>query len=181
MKRNKKGFSLLELLVVILIIGILAAIALPQYQLSVDRTKFATYQLWAETIANAYRHYIIIHNTPPTDIEDIDIDLPIGYKKTSPTNQSCAVFDDMFCCVNAPATWGQNGSVICGKKNDTFAFQQILFSISIDKYYFRRRCYAKNDTARAKRLCESMQYKKKQSDNLPTQYGHQTGYTSYDL
>ena len=76
--RKNKGFSLLELLVVILIIGILAAIALPQYQRAVEKTKMAEAVLNVKAIAQAQERYYILHNRyldcKEFDALDIDIE-----------------------------------------------------------------------------------------------------------
>ena len=79
--KNKNGFTLLELLVVVLIIGILAAVALPQYTKSVHRARFAE----ADTVVDAIKKNISIYTNahgwsfPTTMIftgTDGDIEIP---------------------------------------------------------------------------------------------------------
>lgn len=76
-KINKKGFTLIEVLVVVLIIGILAGIALPQYRRSVEKAKVAEALINISAIEGAMQRYILSNGYPSArvkykDITDID-------------------------------------------------------------------------------------------------------------
>lgn len=55
--RLKKGFTLVELMVVVLIVGILAAVAIPMMQGRIDAAKWSEGKAGAGTIASALRAY----------------------------------------------------------------------------------------------------------------------------
>ena len=76
-KKLNKGFSLLELLVVILIIGLLAAIALPQYQRAVWKIRAANLYNQITAVRSAIDRYYMVHDAWAYDFNDIDIDIPI--------------------------------------------------------------------------------------------------------
>ena len=75
-----KGFTLLEMLVVVLIIGILAAIALPQYQTAVEKSKATEALTNIQNIIGAVERNILLHGTGPDNInpENWDIELSGG-------------------------------------------------------------------------------------------------------
>lgn len=53
MKRTQQGFTLIELMIVVAIIGILAAIALPQYQTYTKKSRFTEVVLAAQSVKSA--------------------------------------------------------------------------------------------------------------------------------
>ena len=77
---NKKGFSLLELLAVVLFIGILAAIALPQYRRAVAKAEAAQLYEMVASLRKTVQGYYVIHDKWPTKLEELDLEykLPIA-------------------------------------------------------------------------------------------------------
>ena len=68
-KKNKLGFTLIEMSVVVLIIGILAGVALPQYQKAVEKAKTAEVLINIAVMKGAAERYILAHGLPSEQIE----------------------------------------------------------------------------------------------------------------
>ena len=75
---NKKAFTLVELLVVVLIIGILSAVALPMYQGAVDKSRFSTLLPAAKSIKDAEEAMRMSTGLYTDKMEDLDISMENG-------------------------------------------------------------------------------------------------------
>lgn len=76
MLSNKKGFTLIEILVVILIIGILAGIALPQYKKAVLRTRAVAIMPLLDMLVKGEELYYLNKGESTTDVRELDIQFP---------------------------------------------------------------------------------------------------------
>lgn len=73
---GKKGFSLIEVLIVVLIVGILAAVVLPWLQRAIIRTRYSAMLLTAKSIWEGQEAYYLFNNQYAADPADLDLTVP---------------------------------------------------------------------------------------------------------
>ena len=100
---NRRAFTPIELLVVVLIIGILAAIALPQYKLAVAKTRYVQAMTLSDSFWQAAQRYHLENGTWPENIDQLDIEMPGGGRYVD-IDHASIVFSWGTCVVQATST-----------------------------------------------------------------------------
>lgn len=78
----RKGFTLIEVLVVAVIVAILAAVAIPAYNAYIRGAKEKVALNFAATCAQSAATYYAQSQVDPTDLTDINVTAPSGYSAT---------------------------------------------------------------------------------------------------
>jgi len=180
-KNGSQGFTLLELLIVVLIIGILAAIALPQYQLSRDKTEFIKLQSVAVSLRDAYNEYILIHGRGTRNFGDLSVNLPSDFQSSyTSVSFNCVSNDNMFCCISDSGE-SHSAAIMCGKNDLSFLYTEGFLGKN-NNYNVSHLgiCKAVKDNVRAHRLCSSVGKAGTNTNAAAwTPKGTKTGYTNY--
>ena len=74
--KKQQALSVIELLVFVLIICMVAAVAVPQYQKAVWKSRFAQAKTLAHSLAEAEEIYYMANGKYTNDFEELSIDLP---------------------------------------------------------------------------------------------------------
>ena len=129
----KKAFTLIELLIVVLIIGILSAIALPQYQKAVVRSRCVKGMVTLQALSQAQREYKLANGVYGGDTESLSI-----------------YFDDTVTCGNYNTYVGC--SIPIAKTNIYFAWIGYHESTG-----YRWECHVPEDDVLGNQICSTYQ------------------------
>ena len=99
MRSNKRGVTLIALLVVVLIIGVLAAVALPQYRKAVTKSRLAEVAIRVKAMEEAIDLYVLENGYPVSgrvDLFDVYPDLTGGLTKTGDNGYGDAYYGSKY-------------------------------------------------------------------------------------
>ena len=161
MKKKNKGFTLIEMLVVVLIIGILASVALPQYQMAVTKAKVASILPLMRRWKDALAEYKLQHgNYDDLDYETggaiLGVSWPSDWKQNANSNLICGDYvsckDSYWECGVESNNPEDNGGMISCAHNDVFTIHMAPH----DNPYFPNQiiCYAESDEGH--KICKAL-------------------------
>ena len=113
LRKNKKGFTLTEMLVVVLIMAVLAAISMPMYRFAVERTRATQGILTLEQIAKAQNIYNAKRGKYANTMLPLSLDMPdtdgnvIKGSKFSDRYFDYEIFGDNYAAATAQRNTGE--------------------------------------------------------------------------
>ena len=145
MKKYKFGFTLVELLAVVLIIAILTAIAVPQYRKSIRRAEAIEAMVNVRALFDSAKRYKAANSTAPMKLKGLDVEF----------FDASSADSDIFDLGNFMYIFSSTSVGACRKNHSGYCL----------KFYYKHSTYGKdaflcerdpNGDAKANRLADSI-------------------------
>ena len=151
-KGHLAAFTLIELLVVVLIIGILASVAVPQYQVAVKKAKLMKYVPIVRTLNQAEQAYYLANGKYTAVLANLDVDIP---------SEGCTYYQTVnsgyyVCGPDNKERYGVWGGISNAQAGDD-SIRYLQYFAAYDAYDIQAgdtACYSRGDIAR--RACRSL-------------------------
>ena len=152
---KNQGFTLIVLLVVVLIIGILSAVALPQYQVAVDKARYSELMALAKHVKDEQELYYMSNGKYASSCVELAGDIPSGAVVSG--NQLKLPNRNYVICYHTEGGAGQRVAGITVDANNVRlnSYEMILDNSSGSAADWRVACWS-NGSSRTRRVCRSM-------------------------
>ncbi len=109
LRKKSQGFTLLELIIVIIVIGILASIALPRYIRIAEKGRAGEAKNMLSAVRSAQMRYAVQYSSYTNNISLLDINLPAAkYFTIASTGAGSALSDETIVVAKATRTGTDN-------------------------------------------------------------------------
>ena len=141
MKNSKRAFTLIELVIAVLIIGILAAVAVPMYKHAMIKSRFSTVMPVAKTIADAQESYYLRNGQYASEQAALDV-TPLSAEKTTVELSGSEEEED------------ENYAYVVASRSDVPGARYIQYQKNSPKFASNIHCEADISDSEALWLCE---------------------------